>query len=189
LYAAGGSALPTYDPDHLWREIPQLRAAVALGLISAADYARLEQTISVITQVAERLGRGPTVWGPTHGDLHHGNLLFEDTVVHPIDFDALHTTYYLFDLGTTLYHILYQDIAIRTAFVRSYRQIRPSLTAEEGTLETFVTWSAMTNLAFQITIPAQRTSALFARNLRQLVNDFCPKVLHSVPFVSANATA
>jgi len=176
-----GSTLPTYDTDDLCREVAQLRTAVTLGLISADEYHRVEQTNHVITQVAQRLGRGPSMWGPIHGDLHHGNLLFEGTTVHPIDFDSLHATYYLLDLGTTLYHILYQDVAIWAAFVRSYQQIRVLPIVEQGTLEMFMTWAAMTNLAFQITIPGQRISPLFAHNLRQLANDFCPKVLSNVP--------
>lgn len=181
--AARGSTLPTYDTDDLRSEVAQFRTAVTLGLISADEYHRLEQTSHVITRLAERLGRGPAVWGPIHGDLHHGNLLFEGTTVHPIDFDSLHATYYLLDLGTTLYHILHQDIAIRAAFIGSYRQQQRLPTAEEGTLEAFVSWAAMGNLAFQITIAEQRTSPMFARNMRQLVHNFCPKVLSSVPFV------
>ncbi len=143
----------------------------------------------MITQITERLGREPTVWGAIHGDVHHGNLLFADTTVHPIDFDNLHATYYLLDLGTTLYHILHQDVAIRAAFVRSYQQLQSLPLAEDGMLELFVTWAAMTNLAFQITIPDQRISPIFARNLRQLMNDFCPKVLSTILFVCVNATA
>ena len=183
-----GSNLPTYDADDLCREVAQLRTAVTLDLLSADEYDRLEQTSEVITQTTERLGRAPTMWGAVHGDLHHGNLLFEDMMVHPIDFDNLHATYYLLDLGTTLYHILHQDVAIRAAFVRSYQQIASVPRVEDGTLELFVTWAAMTNLAFQITIPDQRISPIFARNLRQLANDFCPKVLSNIPFVCVNAT-
>jgi Ser/Thr protein kinase RdoA (MazF antagonist) len=187
--AAHVSSLPTYDADDLCREVAQLRTAVTLDLLSADEYHRLEQTSDLITQMTERLGREPTMWGAIHGDLHHGNLLLEGTTVHPIDFDNLHTTYYLLDLGTTLYHILHQDVAIQAAFVRSYQQIQSLPLAEDGTLELFVTWAAMTNLAFQITIPNQRISPIFARNLRQLVNNFCLKVLSNIPFVCVNATA
>jgi len=187
--AVQGNDVPTYDADDLCREIAQLRPAVTLDLLSAEEYHRLAQTSKVITQMTERLGRAPTMWGAIHGDLHHGNLLFEDTAVYPIDFDNLHATYYLLDLGTTLYHILHQDVAIRAALIRSYQQIRSLPRAEDSTLELFVTWAAMSNLAFQITIPDQRIAPIFARNLRQLANDFCPKVLSNIPFVCVNATA
>jgi Ser/Thr protein kinase RdoA (MazF antagonist) len=183
------SNLPSYDVTDLQREVAQLRTAVTLGLLSSDEYDRLEQTRTMITQMTEQLGQAPTVWGAIHGDLHHGNLLFEDMIVHPIDFDNLHATYYLLDLGTTLYHILHQDAAIRAALVRSYQHIASVPRAEDGTLELFVTWAAITNLAFQITIPKQRLSPIFARNLRQLANDFYPKVLSSIPFVCVNATA
>lgn len=187
--ASQGSTLPTYDADDLCREVAQLRTAVTLNLISSDEYYRLEQASDVIAQMTERLGHEPTTWGAIHGDLHHGNLLFEDMIVHPIDFDNLHATYYLLDLGTTLYHILHQDVAIRAALVRSYQQLQSLPRAENSTLEMFVTWAAMTNLAFQITIPNQRITPIFARNLRQLANDFCPKVLSNIPFVCVNATA
>lgn len=187
--ATQGSNLPAYDAGNLSREVAQLRTAVTLNLLSADEYDRLEQVSNLITRMTERLGREPTMWGAIHGDLHHGNLLFENTTVHPIDFDHLHTTYYLLDLGTTLYHILHQDAAIRAAFVRSYQQLASVPRVEDGTLELFVTWAAITNLAFQITIPEQRSSPILARNLRQLANDFCSKVLRTIPFACVNATA
>ena len=50
-------------------------------------------------------------------------------------------------------------------------------------LEAFLTSGAIDNLAFQISILEQRTSRLFAHNMRQLAVEFCGKLIEGQPFV------
>jgi Ser/Thr protein kinase RdoA (MazF antagonist) len=92
-------------------------------------------------------------------------------------------SYYLRDLGITFYHILYQDQSIRQAFLAGYRAIRTLPTEHLSYLEAFLTWAAIENLAFQITLPSQHTSPIFARNLRQLADVFCARLITDTAFV------
>jgi Ser/Thr protein kinase RdoA (MazF antagonist) len=143
----------------------------------------MEQAVQAIIQIADLLGTDPQVYGPIHGDLHQENVLFYENDVRPIDFDALRNSYYLFDLGTTLYHILHQSVDFRKALIDGYSSVRALSDSESQFLEAFVTWSAMDNLSFQSTIPRQVKSKLFLRNLHQLADGFCPKVIVNKPFV------
>jgi len=178
-----GMTLAAHDQRDLQTEVQTLHQAVALGLISAAQYHTVEQASQMIDHITQRLGNGRDVWGPIHGDVHHDNLLFVGKTVHPIDFDSVRNGFYLLDLGTTLYHILHQDVAVRASLVNSYSHIRPLSAVQVTYLEAFVTWAAIANLAFQMTIPSQRVSPLFIRNLRHVTDSFCPKVLANEPFV------
>jgi len=129
------------------------------------------------------LGEQPQVWGPIHGDLHHDNLLFDRDEIRPIDFDALSLAHYHADLGVTLYHIFYQETTLRRALLDGYRSVRHLQDQHVFYLKAFLTRAAIDNLSFQISIPQQRMSQLFARNLRQLAGEFCDKLIVGQPFV------
>jgi len=49
-------------------------------------------------------------------------------------------------------------------------------------LETFVCAAALDNLAFQCSIPAQRTSPLFHTNVKRFATGFCRDLVDGVPF-------
>lgn len=183
-YSATHQALPSEGSEEdLQQAVQRLEAAIALNLLSSTQYQLLVQVKQVLLTIADKLGRDRTVWGPIHGDIHHGNVLFREDAIAIIDFDSLHNSYYLLDLGTTLYHILYQDVSIRQRFIDSYIRMRTLSPVHLLYLEAFVTWAALTNLAFQLTIPEQRISPYFARNLLQVADFFCPHILAGQPFV------
>ena len=167
----------------LLQDVEQLHTMVDANIISSTQYLAIEQASQRISQITSLLGTDPEVYGPIHGDLHQGNVLFFENKVCPIDFDGLRNSYYLFDLGTALYHILYQNVEFRNAMVDGYSSIRPMSDTERQYLEAFVTWSAINNLAFQSTIPQQVKSKFFVRNIHQLADEFCPKVIANEPFV------
>jgi Ser/Thr protein kinase RdoA (MazF antagonist) len=184
-YSATHPALPSEAAEEdLQQAVQRLEAAIALNLLSSTQYQLLVQVKQVLLTIADKLGRDGSVWGPIHGDIHHSNVLFREDAIAIIDFDSLYTSYYLLDLGTTLYHILYQDVSIRQRFIDSYMRVRTLSPAHLLYLEAFVTWAALTNLAFQLTIPEQRISPYFARNLQQVADFFCPHVLTGQPFVT-----
>ena len=175
--------LEDYRAEDLLAEVEQLHTMVDANIISSIQFAAIEQASQRINQIACWLGTDPEVYGPIHGDLHHGNILFFENKACPIDFDSLRNSYYLFDLGTTLYHILYQGAEFRKALVDGYSSIRALSASERQCLEVFVTWSAINNLTFQSTIPRQIQSKSFVRNMHQLTDEFCTKVVRDEPFV------
>lgn len=176
--------LPDYQISHLFADIKQLSTMLDINIISFTQFAAIEQAAQRISEIVSTLGTSAEVYGPIHGDLHQGNILFFQEQVRPIDFDSLMNSYYLFDLGTTLYHILYQSTEIRNALIDSYASIYKLPIVEYQYLEVFVAWSAINNLAFQSTIPQQIKSKFFVRNIYQLTDIFCAKVIKNEAFVS-----
>ena len=130
-----------------------------------------------------RLGMGSAVWGPVHGDLHYDNLLVYHGEMCPIDFTGLRLAHYLYDIGVTIYHSLYQGPAIRHAFFAGYQQIMALPDEYQQYIEAFITYAAIDNIAWNSTIPTQVESALFQRNVRQLVHAFCTPLAEGRPFL------
>jgi len=172
-WAGRESAIPFYDHSQLTANIQALHGSVDLGILSEPEFAQIEQAGSTIHRLMDNLGHDPLVWGPIHSDLHHNNVLFYQNDVRVIDFDGLVSSPYIYDLGVTLYHIWYQGPAARQVFLQGYQKRRALLNPPPDWIKTCVAWAAIDNLAFQITIPQQRVSSLFKKNMLQLVHEFC----------------
>jgi Ser/Thr protein kinase RdoA (MazF antagonist) len=177
-----GAAL-RQDAAALARNVGILRTALDTALLSDREYAALVAAQKHITALMASLGTAPEPWGPVHGDLHHDNLLFFQQEIRPIDFTGLQLAHYAYDIGVTLYHIYYQAPASRHAFFEGYQQVRRLSAAYPRAVETFVAYAAIDNIAWNSTIPAQAHSALFQRNLRQLIATFCANLTAGHPFL------
>ena len=179
------AGIPRYRLSTLRANIAALHPAIELGVLSASEYATIAAAGRLIEQVIRELGEQPQVWGAIHGDLHHGNLLFYGNEIRPIDFDSLSQAHYHSDLAITLYHILHQEYQMRRMLLEGYRSLRDLPEDQLLYLDAFLTSGAIDNLAFQISIPSQQTTRLFAHNMRQLANVFCAKLIAGQPFVFA----
>lgn len=79
---------------------------------------------------------------------------------------------------------MYQgDVSVRRALLAGYRAIRPGADLAPLEAETYVCAAALSNLAFQVTIPSERASPAFARNVREFATVFCRKLVADEPFV------
>lgn len=172
-----------HDDVALERNVAILRATLDATVLSSRECAVLVAARERIVALMAHLGTDPVVWGPVHGDLHHGNLLFDHGVIHPIDFGLLRLAHYAYDMGVTLYHIFYQAPTIRRAFFEGYRSIRPLPEAYSRYVEAFVTYAAIDNIAWNSTNPDQVASTLFRRNVRQLIAAFCAHLAADRPFL------
>ncbi len=118
-----------------------------------------------------------------HGDLNPDNILVgDDGSVRFIDLAQLALAPYLWDIGVALYQYSYQDASVRRALVSAYRETRPRLTIPPHVLGVFVCAAALSNLAFQCSIPAQRTSPLFHTNVQKFATGYCRDLVNGVPF-------
>lgn len=172
-----------HDAEALRVRVATLRTVLDESLYSQADHARVVAASKRIAAMIAALGNEPVVWGAVHGDIHHANLLIDGDQIYPIDFTGLRVAHYLYDIGITLYHILYQGPAICRELLRGYQSIRALSEAQIISIEEFITYAALDNIAWNSTIPAQVGSPLFQRNLRQLIDQFCGNVARGRSFL------
>jgi Ser/Thr protein kinase RdoA (MazF antagonist) len=172
-----------HDAGALAEHVHTLRSELPEALLPATAFGVILAAHEQITNLMTNLGTAPDVWGPVHGDLHYDNLLLYGDEVRPIDFTGLRLAHYLYDIGVTIYHIYYQGPDIWRAFLEGYQRIRPLPEAHLRAIEAFVNYAAIDNIAWNSTIPEQAASALFRRNLQQLVEQFCTNVAERRPFL------
>jgi Ser/Thr protein kinase RdoA (MazF antagonist) len=180
---AQGLPAMRHDASALAENVRTLRVALDQTLLPATSFAVIVAAHQQITTLMTNLGTAPDVWGPVHGDLHYDNLLLYDAEVRPIDFTGLRLAHYLYDIGVTIYHIFHQGPDIRRALIEGYQQTRALPEGDLRAIEAFVAYAAIDNLAWNSTIPEQAASALFRRNLQQLVEQFCTPVAERRPFL------
>jgi Ser/Thr protein kinase RdoA (MazF antagonist) len=180
---AQGLPAMRHDAGALAENVRTLRLTVDQPLLPAMSFAIIAAAQQQITTLMANLGTTPEVWGPVHGDMHYDNLLLYDGEVRPIDFTGLRLAHYLYDIGVTLYHIFHQGPNLRRAFIEGYQHIRALTEGDLRAIEAFIAYAAIDNLAWNSTIPDQAASALFRRNLQQLVEQFCTPVADHRPFL------
>jgi Ser/Thr protein kinase RdoA (MazF antagonist) len=170
-----GMELPVYSSNEFAQGLLPFEGAVSDNLLSGQDLTAIYQASSHISRLLDQFQRIPSNWGPIHGDIHHENILLCGNEICLIDFDALRNAPFIYDLGVFLYHIHYQGLPARNAFLEAYQSIRSLENLPERWVDLVITWAAIDNLSFQVTIPEQKHSPLLQKNLDQLVHEFCPR--------------
>jgi Ser/Thr protein kinase RdoA (MazF antagonist) len=172
-----------YDSHHLEQALADLEVLRLDGAIAEEAWHDIEEATTVASSLMGRLGTSGDVYGVVHGDLNPDNILVaDDGTVRFIDLAELALAPYLWDLGTALYQYSYQEASVRRAMVTGYRTARPESTIPPLALEAFVCAAALTNLAFQCSIPAQRASTLFQANVHRFATGYCRDLVLQVPF-------
>lgn len=174
------------EQDEVWlaESVAQLRRVVDVGILTQSEWRTVELAMDRLAEIMRALGKGQDHWGAIHCDLHHENLLFHGDSVRPIDFHEFCVGHFPFDLGVTLYHIMYlYDVERRRALRDGYRSVRALPDASPQWAEAFLCAAAMSNLAFQVTIPGELASDHCARNIKEFANSFCSDLASEKPFV------
>jgi Ser/Thr protein kinase RdoA (MazF antagonist) len=118
-----------------------------------------KEDASVVAATVERVwgalrefGEGPEGFGLLHGDLHHGNTLFQAGQVGAIDFDDCGDGPWLYDLAVTLSALRERPdfIALREALLTGYRQVRPLPEEQEARLEALLALRALQDMLWKI---------------------------------------
>lgn len=172
----------SYEDKYLVEAIDGLAITVDLGLISAEQYDLIRQAGERISAMLARQERTAATFGLIHGDLHQGNVLFDGKKALALDYGAFRS-FFLYDLGVSLYHATFDDVAIRHALVAGYGTIRPLSKVDHDALEAFMLMAALFNLAFQATLREHRLSPINRRNMLQLVEKFCRPFVADEPFL------
>ena len=108
--------------------------------LSPDDCRVLDRVAEQVGQTMRALGEGSEVFGLIHADIHQWNYLFHKGNVHLIDFDTSGWGYFAYDIAVTFSTLLNHPNlpALRAAFLRGYRQMRP-LSVEQGAcIDTFI---------------------------------------------------
>jgi Ser/Thr protein kinase RdoA (MazF antagonist) len=175
-----------YDSAHLAQALDDLRILATSGDIGHEAWDTIEHAVVLARSALDVIGTSPEVFGVVHGDLGPDNVVVAgDGTVQLIDLAQLVVAPYLWDLGTALYQYSYQDAAVRRALVAGYREARPGPTIPPLAMESFVCAAALDNLAFQCSIPTQRTSTLFRTNVLRFASGYCRDLVDGVPFALA----
>lgn len=180
-----GSADPqfgTYEDGDLATAIADLAVMVELHAIDAEQYGLIQRTGTQIATLLATYPQTQATFGLVHGDLHQGNVLFTGTTALALDYGAFRS-FYLYDLGVSLYHASSGDVAIRNALVAGYSTVCPLAPEDHNKLEAFMIMAALFNLAFQATLQEHRLSVINRCNLIQLVEKFCRPFVAGDPFL------
>ncbi len=172
----------SYADGDLVEAVDRLAVTVDLGLINAEQYDLICQGSERIFAMLAHTARTKATFGLIHGDLHQGNVLFEGMNALALDYGAFRS-FFLYDLGVSLYHTTFDTVAIRNALVAGYASVRPLSKAEHASLEAFMIMAALFNLAFQVTLKEHRLSPINRRNMRQFVEKLCRPFVANEPFL------
>ena len=172
-----------HDASALREHVHTLRVALDHDILPPESFDVIVAAHQQIATLMATLGTAPAMWGAVHGDLHYDNILLHGAEIRPIDFTGLRLAHYFYDIGVSIYHIYHQGPGIRRTLIEGYQHIRALPEADLRAVEAFVAYAAIDNLAWNSTIPEQAASALFRRNLQQLVERFCSNVAEGRPFL------
>jgi Ser/Thr protein kinase RdoA (MazF antagonist) len=172
-----------YESHYLAHALDDLRVLSTTGAVANDSWHTIEQAVALASSLVAAIGTSADVFGAVHGDLNPDNIIVaSDGTIQFIDLAQLVVAPYLWDLGTALYQYSYEDASVRRALLAGYRHARPGLVIPPLALEAFVCAAALTNLAFQCSIPAQRTSTLFHTNVQMFATAYCHDLVNGVPF-------
>jgi Ser/Thr protein kinase RdoA (MazF antagonist) len=172
-----------YDSRYLGQALDDLRVVSTTGAITQDSWHTIEEATALACRLIDSIGTSADMFGVVHGDLNPDNIIVaDDGTVQFIDLAQLALAPYLWDVGVALYQYSYQDASVRHALVTGYRNARPGLTIPPLALEGFVCAAALSNLAFQCSIPAQRASTLFHTNVQKFATGYCRDLVDGVPF-------
>lgn len=165
---------PKYDSEELQTSLMKLH----LVTISDADFAVLETTVTSIVLVMTALGKTRSCWGVIHADLNENNYIFHEDEVRAIDFSRCGFGYYLYDIGSTLLHLLPEN---RRAFVSGYQSVRLLPDDYENILEAFFIAAMIHNFAFHASNPNEHDNLL--ESIPYATETLCSRYLQGEPFL------
>jgi Ser/Thr protein kinase RdoA (MazF antagonist) len=138
----------------------------------------LEQCEALVCRRLAAFGKGQDRYGLVHADMRLANLLIEGERTTLIDFDDCGSGWFLYDFatGVSFMEDHPQVPALRRAWVKGYRSVRPLSDAEETEIDTFIMLRRMALLAWigsHIEAPEPQAMAPhFAANTAKLASDY-----------------
>lgn len=152
-----------------WRDAPNVTPQIRQVL---------ERLEVLVCRRLEAFGKSHERYGLVHADMRLANLLIDGEVTTLIDFDDCGMGWFLYDFatGVSFMEDHPQVPALREAWVKGYRTVRPLSDEEEAEIDTFVMLRRMALLAWigsHIEAPEPQALAPdFAANTARLAQDY-----------------
>ncbi|HVR07333.1 MAG TPA: amino acid adenylation domain-containing protein, partial [Thermoanaerobaculia bacterium] len=135
-----GFSRPRWDAAALLGDGPVLAPGQGAPIVTERARELLEEAAGVVRRTMADLGEGREVFGLIHKDLEPDNTLVDGEEVHAIDFADVGWGHYLYDIAASLLPLREKQgfAAMRDAFLRGYRSVRPLRAEHLELLETFL---------------------------------------------------
>lgn len=124
-----------------WRDAPNVTPDIR---------AVLEDVEDLVCERLQAFGKSPDRYGFIHADMRLANLLIDGEITRLIDFDDCGMGWFLYDFATGISFMedSPQVPALREAWVKGYRTVRPLSDEEEYEIDTFIMLRRMALLAW-----------------------------------------
>jgi amino acid adenylation domain-containing protein len=135
-----GFTRPRWDCDRLFGAGSVIPEGRGEPLINRRSREILDEAAAVIRAAVAELGQGPDAFGLIHKDLEPDNTVEHEGELHAIDFADSGWGYYVYDVAASLLPLREKKgyAAMREAFLRGYRRLRPLPPRHEELIETFL---------------------------------------------------
>jgi Ser/Thr protein kinase RdoA (MazF antagonist) len=145
-------ARPTWGEESFKVDMAKLRRYYTRFLSDQAWKTYQKATLKILSQLAD-LDQNPQHYGIIHGDLHFGNIVFNDEQQpNPIDFGRCGYGYYLYDIANTILGLF---PAQRWEFIRGYESVRTLPTDYAEVLESFFIMCMIENYSHHSSDPRE----------------------------------
>ncbi len=169
---------PAYDKNRLKATLSELHPAVSQGLISAENYNLLEVAACQVQNIIETLGQTQDVWGLIHADLHESNYLLYNEEIRPIDFARCGFGYYLYDVASSLQHLL---PTVRSSFFEGYQTLRKLPENYLQITESFFIMALIEVLSFHVKNPQEYEG--ISETVKEVAREHIPPYLKGESFL------
>jgi Ser/Thr protein kinase RdoA (MazF antagonist) len=165
-----GYIRPRRDSAYFTQALAALSPALEDKRIDYQDYKRLETSIGILTEMMQRLPKTRQTEGILHGDLHKGNLLYDQGRMRLIDFSFCALGNFMLDLG-----ICFSDMnpVFHPVFLKSYQRFMPLPLNYPMLIEGFFLGSMVGSFSFWIDLPEAQEE--FVRKVPFITQEFAAR--------------
>ncbi len=173
-----GFVRPIYDAGFFRAQAAMFLPAVRQGIVTAQDYASIQEMVEVVTALLATIPRDNESWGLIHADLHRDNVLVHEGQVFPIDFSLCGFGYRLFDFGSSLPSFKGE---LRQACIDGYLRYRLLPADSRRLIEAFCLLSRMCSYVF--VLPLASEYERLKQRIAHFVANECQQFLRHEPIL------
>ncbi|BBH24269.1 hypothetical protein Back11_56140 [Paenibacillus baekrokdamisoli] len=167
---------PTWGADSFRREMIKLEQHYTCFLSGEAWKSYQAAAEKIVSELAV-MHRNDNNYGLIHGDLHTGNIVFNNDHPYPIDFGRCGYGYYLYDMAGTILELWPKH---RWLFIQGYESVRKLETDYVRHLECFFVMFMIENYCHHASDPRETSSLI---DEQQYAQAYIREYLNDTPFL------